>query len=251
MKIKSVKAIGKNQAFYRASLSSSEIKQEMDNLANATNVETVVTGHPKVFELLNAAPSWPLYTQNKVKVIWSAHHSIGTGWSDFGVFDKVFEEFLKLAKKRKDWDILFSPHPALIHRLENLKQSELKEKVNDFFCQWNRLDNTSIISMGEYLGPFQSSSILIVDGLSFLIEFQLLNKPIIQLTREGSSSYTKFGERVERGVHKLPYKSFGELENKIEYLLSKPDPLSSFQLKLKEELTRESDPAQQDGRTRN
>lgn len=225
-------------------LSSLEIKKEMDGLPNAMNVKTVISGHPKVFELLRAVPSWPLHTQNKVKIIWSAHHSIGTGWSDFGVFDMVFEEFLKLAKKRKDWDILFSPHPALIHRLENLENSELKEKVNAFWNQWNRLENTSVISMGEYFGPFHSSSILIVDGLSFLIEYQLLNKPIIQLTRKGSSRYTEFGERVTKGVHKFPYTSFTDLEDKIENLLIKPDPLSPFQLKLREELTRVNDPSQ-------
>lgn len=225
-------------------LASKEIKEEMDGLHNSTNVRAVVTGHPKVLEILTAAPSWPLRTKNQKRIIWSSHHSIGKGWSDFGVFDKVFEDFLQLAKKRKDWDILFSPHPALVHRLENLQDENLKQRFEIFLKEWNLLENTAIIDMGEYLGPFQASDLLVVDGLSFLIEYQLLGKPIIQLTREDSSDYTNFGERVTQGVHKLPYQRISDLEKMIVYLLNNLDPLAEVQQKLKEELTRNLDPVQ-------
>ena len=225
-------------------LASKEIKEEMDKLPNATGVKSVVTGHPKVTQLLSSKPFWPIKTHNKVKIIWSAHHSIGCGWNDFGVFDKVFEDFLQLAKKRKDWDILFSPHPALVHRLENLQDENLKQRFEIFLKEWNLLENTAIIDMGEYLGPFQASDLLVVDGLSFLIEYQLLGKPIIQLTREDSSDYTNFGERVTQGVHKLPYQRISDLEKMIVYLLNNLDPLAEVQQKLKEELTRNLDPVQ-------
>lgn len=224
-------------------LASKEIKEEMDNLPNATGVESVVTGHPKVTQLLSSKPFWPIKTHNKVKIIWSAHHSIGCGWNDFGVFDKVFEDFLDLAMKRKDWDFLFSPHPALIHRIENLKDLELKKRIDHFEEEWKKLDNTSIVEMGDYFGPFQASSILIIDGLSLMIEYQLLGKPVIQLVRSDSSDYTEFGKRVCRGVHRLPYSKVKEIERRITTLLQTQDSLMSEQLKLKEELTRERDPA--------
>lgn len=224
-------------------LASREIKEEMDKLPNAAGVKSVVTGHPKVTRLLSSKPSWPIKTQNKVRIIWSAHHSIGCGWNDYGVFDKVFEDFLNLAKKRKDWDFLFSPHPALLHRIENLKDLELKKRIELFACEWKRLDNTSTIEMGEYFGPFQGSSILIIDGVSLMIEYQLLGKPVIQLVRSDSSDYTEFGKRVCRGVHQLPYSKVNELEKKISGLLKTQDPLLSEQLRLREELTREGEPA--------
>lgn len=206
-------------------------------------LKSVVTGHPKVTRLLSSKPSWPIKTQNKVRIIWSAHHSIGCGWNDYGVFDKVFEDFLNLAKKRKDWDFLFSPHPALLHRIENLKDLELKKRIELFACEWKRLNNTSTIEMGEYFGPFQGSSILIIDGVSLMIEYQLLGKPVIQLVRSDSSDYTEFGKRVCRGVHQLPYSKVNELEKKISGLLKTQDPLLSEQLRLREELTREGEPA--------
>ena len=139
---------------------------------------------------------------------------------------------------------MFSPHPALVHRLENLQDENLKQRFEIFLKEWNLLENTAIIDMGEYLGPFQASDLLVVDGLSFLIEYQLLGKPIIQLTREDSSDYTNFGERVTQGVHKLPYQRISDLEKMIVYLLNNLDPLAEVQQKLKEELTRNLDPVQ-------
>lgn len=97
--------------------------------------------------------------------------------------------------------------------------------------------------MGDYFGPFQGSSILIIDGVSLMIEYQLLGKPVIQLVRSDSSDYTEFGKRVCRGVHQLPYSKVSELEKKISELLKTQDPLLSEQLRLREELTREGEPA--------
>ena len=84
---------------------------------------------------------------------------------------------------------------------------------------------------------------MIIDGVSLMIEYQLLGKPVLQLVRSDSSEYTEFGKRVCRGVHRLPYSKVKEIEKRITSLLQTQDSLMSEQLKLKEELTRESDPA--------
>lgn len=226
-------------------LVSEEVKTEMARLPNADKVRAIVSGHPKVQALIKKSPDvWPILSNNKTRIIWSAHHSYGHGWNDFGVFDLVFESMLVFAQTHPQWDILFSPHPALIHKLENIQEKAFSEKVKDFFKIWKNLPNTGTIEMGDYFGPFHSSSLLIVDGVSFLYEYQLLEKPVIKLTRNDSSPLTEFGNRALQGVHKLPVENFSELERKVENLLNHPDTLKPFQKKLKEEMTRVKDPAQ-------
>ncbi|MZR15400.1 hypothetical protein GQE99_20500 [Maritimibacter sp. DP07] len=202
-----------------------------------------VSGHPKVPEIIRASPSWPIDTGNATRVIWSAHHAIDTGWNNYGVFPLVFEELLKLATRRTDIDVLFSPHPALLTRIQEMTGSE-RADYDAFFENWEALPNTAVLEDGRYLGPFQASDLLIIDGLSFLTEYQLNEKPVIHLSRPDRSEPNRFGELVFAGTHELPVARVCDLENMIDGILSgEIEQKLDAQRRLKALLTEKSDPA--------
>ncbi|ECY3620479.1 hypothetical protein AU608_22485, partial [Salmonella enterica subsp. enterica serovar Poona] len=74
----------------------------------------IVTGHPKVDYLLSVAPKWPFNGKGRKRILWSPHHSIGKGWSDFGVFPDYWEYMIELSQSWGEVDFVFCPHPALV-----------------------------------------------------------------------------------------------------------------------------------------
>lgn len=217
-----------------------KVMGESDRLGGVRNS---VSGHPKVFDLLSTAPHWPIESGNTTRVIWSGHHSIGTKWSNFGVFLQVHEAMLALARRRHDVDFLFSPHPALVTKLAALT-GDNRRSVDAFFAQWNALANTGTLENGRYQEAFHASDLLVVDGLSFLIEFQLLAKPIIRLTRPDNAPFNAFGRLVAKGTHDLPAAEIDSLEAMIDGLLDGTIPhKKSAQQAVYDELTGERDPA--------
>lgn len=221
------------------------IKEEHDRLPGADIVKAVVTGHPKIVKIRSADAEWPIKSGNKVRIIWSAHHSLGTGWNNYGVFDHIHPAMLRLAQQHQDWDFLFSPHPALLHRFQNTDDPDFKEMIHTFFSSWAKLNNTGIIQAGNYAGAFQAASLLIIDGVSLQSEFQLNLKPVLQITRPDTGPNSMFGERVARGVHKLSYKEIDMLESTIDRLLNFEDPLKPQQEILVKELCAHSNPAKE------
>lgn len=197
----------------------SAVKSEFDRYNRGHRFPLVVSGHPKVDSILQAKANWPINTGNKKRVIWSAHHSVGVGWNDFGVFDKIYKKMLVLAQQRQDIDFLFSPHPALLHRISVLNTGT-KTEIENFFNEWEKLPNTGIITAGQYLGPMKAADLLIIDGLSLLCEFQLNRKPVIQIVRPDSSAYSNFGKRVIDGAFRLKVEEMYKLSRLIDDCLN-------------------------------
>ncbi len=205
------------------------------------SLPVAVTGHPRVAYLQRAKPSWPLDTGNQFKIIWSAHHAIETGWNDFGVFWQVHGKMLALAQCYPEVDFLFSPHPALITRLNGLSGTK-KDEFNEFKERWDALPNTGVLENGNYAGPFKASDLLIVDGLSFLLEYQLNQKPVLFFERPDHSPFNTFGEKVKQGVHPVSADNPDELRHWVSYFLSgRKDPLVGFQQSLVNALTPRKD----------
>ena len=202
-----------------------------------------IKGHPKVREIRTAEPHWPIASTNTTRIIWSAHHAIDGRWNGFGTFPEVCDEMLALARRRPDLDILFSPHPALITRIDGMTPAR-RARFDAFFRAWDALPNTGQLRSGQYLGPFAASDLLVVDGLSFLMEYQLLKKPVIYLSRPGSSPWNAMGEMVVAGTHELPSARISGIEALIDGLSNGSVPRKdAAQQALIDELTPRDDPA--------
>ncbi len=181
-----------------------KIEQEQHDKLNGLNV--FVTGHPKVKALKEAKPFWPISSNpnvKKFKILWASHHSIDHNWSNFSVFLNIYNDMLNWAKSDNSIEFVFSPHPALVTVLESLNDPIQKESINNFFTEWNQLDNTNYYREGPYGPLFQSSDILIIDGISWLLEYQLIKKPIIFIERQDHSPFTVNGELIASGTNRV------------------------------------------------
>ena len=108
---------------------------------------------------------------------------------------------LAAAREHPEWDFVFSPHPALITQLERGAAPLDSPAVRTFRAQWDALDNTEVFGGGDYGPVFERSDVCFTDGLSWLLEYQLVAKPVVFLERQGHRPFNEIGERVLAGVH--------------------------------------------------
>lgn len=160
-----------------------------------------ITGHPKVAAIKNAQPLWPIRRKGESRkakrLIWSAHHSIGNDWVRFGNFLAIYDSMLKWAKSSPDIEIVLCLHPALRTKLAELN----KCSVSNFFRDWNKLENTYVFEGGAYGSLFQASDFMICDSISWLLEYQIVNKPLVFLERKDRIRFNEFGEEIAKGLY--------------------------------------------------
>ncbi len=164
-----------------------------------------VVGHPKADVLRAAEPSWPVATAGpsggrRPRVVWSSHHSIGQGWTRFGLFPEVAEDMLAWAREG-DVEIVWMPHPALRPYLERPESPCPVERYAEWRTRWDALGNTAVVESERYAPVLAATDVVITDGLSMLVEPQVLTTPVVFLERAGHRPFTEVGDRVVAGTH--------------------------------------------------
>jgi hypothetical protein len=201
-----------------------------------------VTGHPKSIAITQAAAQWPLGGDGeRPRIVWSAHHSIGDDWTRFGTFPSMARPMLDFAAAHPDLDVVFMPHPMLLtfpgHHHSPIDQTF----IDDFLAEWSALSNTAVYQGVDYAGVLQASDALITDGLSMLVEYQLVGKPIVFVERSGHREFNEAGMRVIRGVHAIPDVDEA-LEAVRRFAAGEPDRLAEAQRAVVAELFEFDDP---------
>jgi hypothetical protein len=192
-----------------------------------------VVGHPKADHLRMVRPAWPLPdtgddAARPGRVVWSAHHTTGHGWTDFGAFHLMSDAMYAWARQCSDLQFLFMPHPALLPFPGSEDSPITRREFDDWLTAWTALPNTSVMAEAEYAPALAASDVMVTDGLSMLIEYQLLEKPVIFFERPGHRSFNAIGEQVVRGVHTVH--SIDEVRQMTDKFLSgEPDPLREQQ----------------------
>lgn len=189
-------------------------------------------GHPKADHLRRAVPAWPLpSTAEGVRpgrVVWSAHHTIGEGWTDFGAFHLVRDAFLDWAGERPDVQFVFMPHPALLPFPDSTESPIDRAGFDAWMRRWTALPNTAVLSEADYGPTLAASDVMVTDGLSMLVEYQLFGRPVVFVERDGHRPFNAIGERVVRGVH--PVGTAAEARSLAEkFLDGAADPLRAQQ----------------------
>lgn len=198
----------------------------------------VVVGHPKVDRLRGAVPRWPLdrpTRDRRPRVVWSAHHSIGRGWADFGTFPAVAEQALAWARARPDVDFVLMPHPALTPYTATPDSPYSAVRLRDWRRRWESLPNTTVAETGDYAPLLAACDVVVTDGLSMLVEPQVVGRPVVFLEREGHRPFTDAGALVRAGVHGV--RTLTEARGAAEpFLAGAPDPLRDRQRRTVTEL---------------
>jgi len=187
-----------------------------------------VTGHPKLDVLRTARPSWPVVEREsrRPRVVWSSHHSIGGGWTRFGLFPELAEDMLEWARQG-DAEIVWMPHPALVPYMAREGSRYTASQYEDWLARWSELGNTGVVQGGGYAPVLAAADVMVTDGLSMLAEFQVLNKPVVFVERDGHRPFTDLGERIAAGTH-VVHDTAGAREV-VERVLREGDELAPVQ----------------------
>lgn len=164
----------------------------------------VVTGYPKLFRLLKGreeTDAWPIRREGRrgYRVIWAPHHSVLREWLGFAVFHKVYRQFLNWAIERPDIEFVLKPHPSLFSQLVS-KHILPAEELDRFLAAWNGLPNCCIAT-GRYGGLFAASDLMITDGLSFLTEYQIFDKPLLFQDSRQHVPFNALGNLAVEAAH--------------------------------------------------
>ena len=161
-------------------------------------------GHPKADALRRARPFWPLTAEDPRprRILWSAHHSIGTGWNDFGTLPQVKDDMLRWAREEPETEFVFTHHPYLRGTIRSSGEPLTTEQFDSWLDAWQALPNATAWN-GPYTALLASTDLLITDGPSMITESQVLTVPTIFLERADHVPFNAIGERIVSGVHSV------------------------------------------------
>jgi hypothetical protein len=227
-----------DSAYHRAAwlvfCTNEEMREAAERDGARAGAQFRVVGHPKADHLLSVPPAWPLAPARAEpgprpgRVVWSAHHTIAHGWTDFGAFHLVREDMLHWARQRADVEFVFLPHPALLPLPDSDVSPIGRPEFDAWLRDWTALPNTAVLSEDDYGPTLAASDVMVTDGLSMLVEYQLFEKPVIFFERAGHRPFNAIGERVVGGVH--PAHTMAEVRVLAEkFLGGHPDPLRDRQ----------------------
>ncbi len=175
----------------------------------------VLSGYPKHERLVSfiGKGSWPIHSgeEKAFRVIWAPHHSVGNDWLAFGVFHRIYRDMLAWAQRSPNIEFALKPHPALfalVVKMGLMTQAD----VDGFKARWNSLPNCLIIE-GQYGDLFAASDLMLTDGVSFLTEYQLFNKPLVFIDSQRRVPFNALGELAHACAETVT--TMEEIENAV------------------------------------
>lgn len=180
-----------------------EQKRIYETRTEHKGVRAVVTGYPKFDKLVQRGrdqKSWPIKsTKRKFRLIWAPHHSVRPEHLGFGTFPLVFPEILRWIFRNPDVEVVLKPHPMLFESCAHGMMT--KENVETFLKLWESQPNTAYVTGGDYGPLFAASDAMLTDGITFLVEYQLFDKPLIWLDSGQHIGFNSIGQHALNGLH--------------------------------------------------
>lgn len=183
-------------------------------------------GHPKADAVRRARPDWPFGGTGRRRVMWSAHHSILTGWNDFGIFPQVKDDMLAWAAESPEVEFVMTHHPFLRGTIRHPNSPITDAEFEEWLKRWKSLPNAAY-SRAPYAPLLAATDLLVTDGPSMITESQLLAVPTIFLEREEHIPFNEIGEIIAAGVHRV--KDVAQAREVARQLASNGDPLTDVQ----------------------
>ena len=196
----------------------------------------VFAGYPKFDDLLKrgrAAPHWPIAAKDgkkRYRVIWAPHHSIGSDWLGFGTFMSTHRDMLDWAKRDGDTEFVLKPHPHLWGKITGSYKTMTQEQLDEWIAAWKALPNAALLESGDYGPLFAASDVMITDGISFLSEYQIFEKPLIYVDSGRNTGFNEAGAALVESANTV--KTIAEARALTDKLRKgEPDPMKEAQKK--------------------
>lgn len=188
------------------------------------NVCNKYLGNPKIdrfFKSKEIVDVWSKAKSSQKRIIWAPHHT----WANYANFLRYSNYMLELASRYKDsLFISIKPHPALKDSLKAI-DGWTDNQIEEYFDKWKNGENTALFE-GEWFNLFQSSDAMIMDSLSFMIEYSLTGKPscVLYKVNESGKRLMKFSECGETLYKHLYHaKTEEEIQAFVEMILRNED----------------------------
>lgn len=184
-----------------------------------------VTGYPKFDHLVGSTRRhWPLGPgrdgARPFRLIWAPHWSVTDpdardhSGMRYGTFEETRDDMRRLATSLPECQVVLRPHPILLERLANAGDHTA---YGSFMREWSGLPNAAISAEADYAPLFHASDALLTDGVSFVAEYQLLDKPLILLQRSDRMRWNPAGEFIVQGANRVD--TFADAERVLRSLL--------------------------------
>jgi CDP-glycerol glycerophosphotransferase (TagB/SpsB family) len=185
------------KAFYETDVH----KKLAERLALNRGANVEITGHPGTDgfiygERLNNS-SWKNGNESRKRIIWAPHWSIvsrGHGRPASSNFIELSQFMFRLAEEYRDKiQVAFKPHPYLKKTLYDF-DGWGKERTDHYYETWDKLDNGQL-ETGSYTDLFNGSDGMILDSISFIVEYLYCGKPSLFLKADPdvNKHFNEFG----------------------------------------------------------
>ena len=157
------------------------------------------------------------------RIIYAPHHSVFDEKAGFSTFDLNGKFMLELAKKYKDetsW--IIKPHPLLRGRIVKNGFFKNVEEYDEYLKEWDKLPNAKVVMGGDYLEWFKSSDSMILDSISFLVEYQYAHKPLLLLTRD-TQRFNAFGKKLKEVLYQANGDDYKTIEDYLKNVVLSGD----------------------------
>ena len=172
------------------------------------------------------------------RVIICPHYTVGNDnfVIQFSTFQKNMWFWPYLAQKYEDRvSFIFKPHPSL--KVRSIQEGLFKsyDEYDEYIKKWDSLPNACVVQDAGYLDCFATSDAMIMDSVSFLVEYLYTGKPLLFLTRP-EQAFLEIGERVKNVYYRASGENYAEIEaflNKV--VLGNSDDMKEQREKLLDE----------------
>ena len=153
--------------------------------------------------------NWKKARSGSKKIIWAPHYSIvGVPDVRYATFQWNFKFMYEFAKAHSETSWVVKPHPELLFAAVQTGLFPSVEAFEEYLQAWNDLPNAQVYTGAYYHEIFATSDGMILDSSSFIGEYQYTHKPMIFLTREGTTdnlheSFNELGEELMEIIYRI------------------------------------------------
>lgn len=173
--------------------------------------------------------------KNEKRIIWTPRWTMDKDFcasTFFNYKDKIVDYF----KKNRNLQLVFRPHPLMFGNFIEkglMKEAEVKEYLKNF------TENMYYDEEANYLTTFKDADILITDFSSIIIDFLILNKPIILCGNDDETKYFKIMKKISKASYKA--KNWKEVQKILDDLSKGIDNKQSNRKKIINEIIDQND----------
>lgn len=182
-------------------------------------------GYPSLYNYIKKIPvstsSFDSIKQRPFRIIWTPRWTADKTFGASSFFD-FKDDIVKYIDDNDNINLVFRPHPMMFNNFIEKKQIT-KKAVKDYLRHY---DGQKMIydDSSDYFYTFIESDVLVTDFSSIIIEYMLLNKPII-LCDTNEAKYTSVMQKI-RKVCYLAH-NWKEVQSILSKLRIGQDPLKT------------------------